>query len=68
MSRFHVRDGLVTIALFFVITLTLFTPLSLLTVWFLPLPFLLYAAKHGWLPALLPAGIGALSLWAVSGH
>lgn len=68
MSRFHVRDGLVTIALFFVITLTLFTPLSLLTVWFLPLPFLLYAAKHGWLSALLPAGIGALSLWAVSGH
>src|SRR5690606_37190098 len=42
---------------------SLFTPFSLVTIWFLPLPFFLYTVRHSWPSALFPAAVlGALAL------
>lgn len=49
-------------ALFLVIILSLITPLFILTVWFLPLPFFLHTAKNGWVSAVLPILLSTLSL------
>ncbi|MGI6126721.1 MAG: hypothetical protein ACOYEF_07140, partial [Planifilum sp.] len=58
-----VRDGVILCGIFTVLIASLFTPLSILTIWFLPLPFLLYTAKHSWPSAVLPAAvIGVLTL------
>ncbi|MFC4077253.1 DUF2232 domain-containing protein [Salinithrix halophila] len=55
MSRFSdLRDGLITFGLFALLILTLLTPLSLLTCWFLPLPFLLHTARRGGRSILFP--------------
>ncbi|GGE05925.1 membrane protein [Marinithermofilum abyssi] len=54
MSRSSlIRDGLIYSSLFLVLLFSLGTPLSLVTVWFLPLPFLLFTARQGWQSALL---------------
>ncbi|SMO68593.1 DUF2232 domain-containing protein [Melghirimyces algeriensis] len=63
-----IRDGIITVLLFLLITFSLITPLSLLTVWFLPLPFFLHTSKNGWLSALFPMGLGALLLWVLTGQ
>jgi uncharacterized protein YybS (DUF2232 family) len=52
-----VRDGVILCGIFTVLIASLFTPLSILTIWFLPLPFLLYTAKHSWPSAVLPAAV-----------
>ncbi len=58
-----VRDGVILCGVFTVLIASLFTPLSILTIWFLPLPFFLYTAKHSWPSAVPPAAvIGFLTL------
>ena len=58
-----VRDGVILCGSFTVLIASLFTPLSLLTIWFLPLPFFLYTAKHSWPSVVFPAAaIGVLTL------
>jgi uncharacterized protein YybS (DUF2232 family) len=58
-----VRDGVILCGVFTVLIASLFTPLSILTIWFLPLPFFLYTAKHSWPSAVPPAAvIGVLTL------
>lgn len=51
----QVRDGVILCGVFTVLIASLFTPLSILTIWFLPLPFLLYTAKYSWSSAVPPA-------------
>lgn len=58
-----VRDGVILCGVFTGLIASLFTPLSILTIWFLPLPFFLYTAKHSWPSAVAPAVvISALTL------
>jgi len=58
-----VRDGVILCGVFTVLIASLFTPFSLVTIWFLPLPFFLYTVRHSWPSALFPAAVlGALAL------
>lgn len=58
-----VRDGVILCVFFTVLIASLFTPFSIVTIWFLPLPFFLYTAKHSWPSAVPPAAaIGVLSM------
>lgn len=58
-----VRDGVILCVVFTVLIASLFTPFSLVTIWFLPLPFFLYTVRHSWPSALFPAAVlGALAL------
>ncbi|OYD07940.1 DUF2232 domain-containing protein [Paludifilum halophilum] len=58
MSRFSdIRDGLMASGLFLLLLLLLITPLSLISVWFLPLPFLLVTARNGWHSVLFSAAL-----------
>ncbi|MFD1427137.1 uncharacterized protein YybS (DUF2232 family) [Kroppenstedtia sanguinis] len=63
-----VRDGLITTMLFLLIIFSLLTPLNILTMWFLPLPFILHTAKNGWVSAIFPIFLTAFSLLAITGH
>lgn len=50
-----VRDGVILCGVFTVLIASLYTPLLILTIWFLPLPFFLYTAKYSWPSAIPPA-------------
>jgi uncharacterized protein YybS (DUF2232 family) len=52
----RVRDGVILCGVFTVLIASLFTPFSILTIWFLPLPFLLFTAKHS-LPSAVPPAV-----------
>ncbi|SFG26770.1 YybS family protein [Sporolactobacillus nakayamae] len=58
-----IRGALATISLYLLIALTFFMPyVSLISVWFIPLPLMFLAAKDGWKHALCGFGLGALFL------
>ncbi|MFD1397631.1 DUF2232 domain-containing protein [Kroppenstedtia eburnea] len=63
-----VRDGLITTMLFLLIVFSLLTPLNILTIWLLPLPFILQTAKNGWSSAIFPTLLVTFSLLAITGH
>ncbi len=64
----EVRDGLITTMLFLLIVFSLMTPLNILTIWLLPLPFLLQTAKNGWVSAVFPILLIIFSFLAVTDH
>lgn len=58
-----IRGGLITVGLYLLLLLSMMTPLGMISLWLLPLPFFWFSAKNGWKPALLPVAIcGVLSL------
>ncbi|MDR6225390.1 DUF2232 domain-containing protein [Desmospora profundinema] len=73
MSRFtDIRGGLIAIGLYLLLFLSLITPLGIVTLWFLPLPFFWFGAKNGWKPSLFPVAVcgilsSALGLAALGG-
>ncbi|PTM56883.1 DUF2232 domain-containing protein [Desmospora activa] len=64
MSPFtDVRGGLITVGLYLLLLLSIITPLGVISLWFIPLPFFWFSAKNGWKSALFPVTIcGILSL------
>jgi uncharacterized protein YybS (DUF2232 family) len=62
-----VRGGLIAVSLYLLLFFSLSTPLVVITLWFLPLPFLLFCAQNGWKASLMPvAGCGLLtSIWGL---
>lgn len=54
--------------LFLLIVFSLMTPLNILTIWLLPLPFLLQTAKNGWVSAVFPILLIIFSFLAVTDH
>lgn len=63
-----IRDGVITLAIFLAIFISLITPLSILTIWLLPLPFFLHAAKNGWASTVIPILLSSLSLLILTGQ
>lgn len=60
------RGALATISLYLLIVLTFFMPyVSLISVWFIPLPLMFLAAKDGWKNALCGFVLGVLFLLIV---
>ncbi|SDX28654.1 Uncharacterized conserved protein YybS, DUF2232 family [Marininema mesophilum] len=69
MSRFaDARYGLITFGIFILLIVSLLTPFSLLTIWFLPLPFFLHGARWGGRSLIFPVTVSGLFILFLFPH